>query len=582
MHARLRCGVVALLAAIATMLAPAAAHAAVHAAFYETSFPEAWSTPGATGTGYVPSIGQYDQSDPAVLASQLEAMEYAKLDAALAAWNGPGTASDTRVASLLDQSATTSVKVAVWYRAEEGADPATDAIATDLDQVATRFASQPSYLTIAGKPAVFVQTGPLDDCSVLQRWSAANTFGFHLVFRTIPGYAQCADQPDGWFGYSPNARTEHVPGFSYTISPGFWEPGATQALLDIPAWTDWADTVQQMVDSNEPLQLVSSWNDWVHGSSIESSPSWSHPNCALRPASCPGRLENRLHKQLPDKTVAAAGDIACDPEDADYNAGEGIANRCRQGHTAALIDTDYVFALGDNQYEMGTLGDYNVSYDSSWGRFKDITYPVIGNHEYESGGGGYFDYFGGRAGERGLGYYSVDVGEWHVVSLNSNCSQVDCAAEEAWLRADLDANRKREGDRKRCTLAMWHQPQFTDGGHTPDDDGSTAGFWDALVADGAEVVLNGHDHNYQRFAPMLSDGTADASGPREFIVGTGGKEHDTTTPKNSEAFDDQTFGVLKLTLRSDGYDWQFVPETGGTFTDSGSEQCHAPGAAPPG
>ena len=333
-----------------------------------------------------------------------------------------------------------------------------------------------------------------------------------------------------------------------------------------------------MVGSREPLQLVSSWNDWVRGSAIEPGSHIGLAGCT-QALSCPGRLLNRLSREIPAKTVAAAGDIACDPGDSSFNGGEGTATRCRQKHTAALIDTDYVFALGDLQYENATLSKFAASYGPTWGRFKDITFPTPGNHEYDTAGAAdYFTYFGARAGDPAQGWYSFDVGEWHVVSLNSNCSEIDCAAQEQWLRADLEANRIRTVDANRCTLAFWHHPHVTDGPDHSDEDGSTAPLWDALVADGAEVVLSGNDHNYQRFAPMLSDRTTHSSGLTQFIAGAGGKFVDPNGPGSKALVRNGTdFGVLKLTMRADGYDWRYVTESSSVPFDSGAAQCHGPG-----
>jgi hypothetical protein len=204
---------------------------------------------------------------------------------------------------------------------------------------------------------------------------------------------------------------------------------------------------------------------------------------------------------------------------------------------------------------------------------KSITYPVVGNHEYQTrGAAGHFDYFGARAGDRSRGYYSFDVGTWHVVALNSNCSQVGgCGAgspQEQWLRADLAANDAT------CTAVLWHHPRWSQGQY--DDDDRTAALYRAAYDAGADVLLVGHDHNYQRFARRAPDGSVDAArGIRQFVVGTGGKSH--YSPVSSETAlersDATSFGVLELRLRPTGYDWAFVPAAGGTFTDAGSSEC---------
>jgi len=246
--------------------------------------------------------------------------------------------------------------------------------------------------------------------------------------------------------------------------------------------------------------------------------------------------------------------------------------------TATLLDgiDGTVFNLGDNVYDSGTASEFANCYNPTWGRHKARTKPSPGNHEYgTAGAAGYFGYFGAAAGDPSKGYYSYNVGDWHVVVLNSNlsCAVVSCAPgspQEQWLRADLAANTKL------CTLAYWHHPRFNSGAeHGNDLDVSP--LWDALYQYNADVILNGHEHIYERFAPQNPSGGADnARGIREFIVGTGGRSHYTfgTIQPNSEVRNSNSYGVLKLTLSASGYSWQFVPVAGATFTDSGSGSCH--------
>lgn len=280
----------------------------------------------------------------------------------------------------------------------------------------------------------------------------------------------------------------------------------------------------------------------------------------------------------PYPVVAAAGDIACDPADPNFNGGNGTATACHMKATAdaiAGIGPDAVLLLGDNQYENGALAKYQASYDPAWGSFKAITYPSPGNHEYlTAGAAGYYGYFGAAAGDPAKGYYSFDLGGWHLIVLNSNCAAVGgCGAgspQEQWLAADLAAH---PGV---CTLATWHHPRFSSGPHG--NDAASQAFWTALYAAGADLVLNGHDHVYERFAPQDPAGAADpVLGIRQITVGTGGKNL-TGFPvirANSEVRNATTFGVLELTLYPDGYAWRFVPEAGGAFADSGLGWCHS-------
>jgi len=279
--------------------------------------------------------------------------------------------------------------------------------------------------------------------------------------------------------------------------------------------------------------------------------------------------------------IAASGDIACDPSDSAFNAGLGTPTRCRQGATSDLVTDESLSAvliLGDVQYADGTPEKFARSYDPSWGRVKDVTRPAIGNHEYWSAGAtGYFDYFNGAgnptgpAGDRSTGYYSYDIGAWHFVALNSNCSIVACAAgsaQEQWLRADLAANASA------CTLAYFHHPRWSSSKYGSST--AVAPLVQALYDDGADVMLTGHAHLYERFAPQAPDGTADpADGIRQFVVGTGGKslyDFGSTAP-NSGMRQNWAYGVLNMTLRPNGYDWSFVAAPGAPFTDVGTDVC---------
>ncbi|HSS52037.1 MAG TPA: metallophosphoesterase [Thermoanaerobaculia bacterium] len=284
-----------------------------------------------------------------------------------------------------------------------------------------------------------------------------------------------------------------------------------------------------------------------------------------------------------DPVIAAAGDIACDPLDTFYNGGLGTDTACRMRATSDLAlagGYDAVLLLGDNQYLDGALSKYVTVFGPTWGRLGSLLRPAPGNHEYETPGAtGYFDYFGAAAGKRTEGWYSYELGTWHVVVLNSNCADVGgCgpgSPQLRWLAADLAAHPRA------CTLAYWHHPRFSSGLHN--NDPLSDAFWRTLYAAGADLVLVGHDHDYERFAPQDPDGQADpAHGIREFVAGTGGREVRpfTTLRANSEVRNAQDLGILKLRLRSDGYDWQFLPVPGGTFTDAGSAGCHnAPDAA---
>ena len=259
-----------------------------------------------------------------------------------------------------------------------------------------------------------------------------------------------------------------------------------------------------------------------------------------------------------DPVVAIAGDIA----------GDGTGDSA----TAALLDSlqpTAVLTAGDNAYNEGSPAQYSEYYDPTWGRHKELTFPTPGNHEYlTEGASGYFRYFGSRAGDPAKGWYSYDLGSWHLISLNSELAHSASSEQVAWLRSDLAASGAK------CVLAYWHKPRFSAG--TYSDRSEFQPFWDVLYGGGAEIVVNGHDHNYQRFFPMTPGGARDdAHGIREFIVGTGGRSHyGLRADSRREAGDATTYGVLKLKLGQSGYEWMFVPEAGKTFRDSGSANCH--------
>lgn len=276
------------------------------------------------------------------------------------------------------------------------------------------------------------------------------------------------------------------------------------------------------------------------------------------------RLATSRSKEEQTAVLVGAGDVA------DCKKLDGAEA------TANLLDKipGTVFVAGDLAYPDGSKENFQC-YDKTWGRARSRTRPAPGNHEFHAAGATpYFDYFGVLAGDAKTGYYSYDLGTWHIIVINSECKDVGgCDAgspQERWLRADLSSHPVA------CTLAYWHKPLFSSGS-AHGNDLSVKPLWDALYDANADVVVNGHDHDYERFAPQTPDGApGPVRGIREFVVGTGGKGlRPFNSPKaNSEVRDATAFGVLKLTLKANGYDWQFIPEEGKTFTDSGSGTCH--------
>jgi acid phosphatase type 7 len=252
--------------------------------------------------------------------------------------------------------------------------------------------------------------------------------------------------------------------------------------------------------------------------------------------------------------------------------GAGDIAQCNSNaeDTARLLDTigGTVFTTGDNAYFHGNRENYRECYEPTWGRHKARTRPTPGNHEYESpGASAYFEYFGFNAGPPGRGYYSFDLGAWHAIALNSNIGVQRGSAQGAWLSDDLEAS-----SAFRCTIAYWHHPLFSSG---PNGDGaSMRDFWRMLYDAGVEIVLNGHDHLYERFEPQDPDGRPDpARGIRQFTVGSGGANlYGFATPRPNSQIRLSAYGVLKLTLSTDAYEWEFIPVSGPR--DSGSGRCH--------
>jgi acid phosphatase type 7 len=265
-----------------------------------------------------------------------------------------------------------------------------------------------------------------------------------------------------------------------------------------------------------------------------------------------------------DPVLVGAGDIA---------SCRSTGDEATAGLLAGIDGT--VATFGDHAYPKGTHANFAECYEPTWGQFKARTMPSPGNHEYETAGAsGYFDYFGTAAGDPDEGYYSYDLGSWHLVALNSNCGELRCgpgSPQGRWLEEDLAAN-----EEEACTIAYFHHPLFTSGTYRPGIE-RVERLWEILYAGGVDVVLNGHDHNYQRFAPQDPGGRADPeNGIRQFVVGTGGRSnYQISHPiANAEVYNDDTFGVLKLTLHPKRYDWEFIPVRGETFSDSGVARCH--------
>lgn len=560
----------------------------LRAAFYYDWYPESWSQNNFDPySNYQPSQGYYNSSDPAVIQKQIDAMEYGNISAGLVSWWGQQTPSDQRFPLLLQTAANTGFHWAVFYETGVKANLDATQMQSDLEYIHDHYAGNPSYLHINGRFVVFVYNSSKTGCAVTDQWKQADTVNAYLVLKVFSGYRSCTTQPDGWYQYSPSTAIDAQGSYSYTISPGYWKMGANPQLpRDLNQWNI---DIRTMVASNAQFQLISSFNQWGDGSAIESATAWAtssgygayldalhnngvgQPPVLLGSAATPTPIPIQPSAQATqastgggDPVLLAAGDISSCTSPGDF----ATARIIEQFPNATVI------TLGDNAYEQGTLQQFQDCYDPAWGQFKDRTHPAIGNHEYLTpGASGYFTYFDGAAGAPGKGYYSFNLGSWHLIALNSNCSDVGgCglnSPEVQWLKADLAANQAK------CTLAYWHHPRFSSGEHG--NQVQMATIWDVLYQEGADLVLSGHDHDYERFMPMDANGNPDSTtGIREFVVGTGGKNYYkfNAIEPTSQVHAADVFGVLKLTLHADSYDWQFLPQPGKTFTDSGTAMCH--------
>ena len=355
---------------------------------------------------------------------------------------------------------------------------------------------------------------------------------------------------------------------TYDTRPTLGSPVGAFGAVGQNAWVELDVTSAAVAGATLELGLSSAHTDGAYYDSREAgatapqlvitttmSPS---PTPTVPPTPSPGGI-----------VIAAVGDMVCAPTSA------VTSTTCRQLAVSSLINGDpsvqAFLALGDLQYPAGELANFQTAYEASYGRFKAKTKPAPGNHEYDTtNAAGYYAYFGSLAGDPTKGYYSADIGtSWHVVSLNSNCTFVSCAvgsAQEQWLRADLLASTRP------CTIAYWHHPRFVSSSRG--DNANTDPLWRAVADDGAELVLAGHEHVYERFATLNRNGAADANGVRSLVVGTGGASMGSfgTTHANS-LLRLRTFGVLKLTLLASSYSWQMIAENGSVL-DSGTGTCH--------
>ncbi len=445
----------------------------------------------------------------------------------------------------------------------QGAEQAgSDVVTTTLMPIADTYVDSSTPSTSYGKDTrLAVDASPVHQTLLRFKLSALSGPVSNARLRIHVKDVAGAQSPSGGTLAVVNNNGWTEAGTTYDNRPTSW--GATIASIGAVSRNTWVEIpVTSVVTTGKSITfgILSTDTDVAYYDSRQAS-SGVRPRLIVTTGTAPGSGEIR---------IATVGDTVC-------TAGSAVTTtQCRQLAVSDLIANDpsirYFLALGDLQYENGTSADFQSAYEASYGRFKSITVPTVGNHEYgTAGAAGYFNYFGAAAGDPTKGYFSYDIGDsWHVVNLNTNCGPVSCSASGAqmqWLRADLAENTKP------CVLATGHHPRFSSASGVGNDS-EMAPFWDALQQYGTDVLLVGHAHDYERFAPQLPNGTASASGIRQFVVGTGGRSlFSFTTPVANSVVRLSVFGIMKMGLGDGTYSWQFVDQNG-TVRDSGSATCH--------
>jgi hypothetical protein len=537
------------------------------ATFYYPWYPETW-TVGGKPVEYNPVLGKYSSDDLSVIDWHLHWLDYAGFEVVIASWFGPGTHSESsRIPTLLNRTIEQNRRFrwGLYYEPEGYGDPTTAQIQSHLNYAST-YTSHLAFARINGQPLIFVFGDAGDDadpCEMAARWEPLDA-RYYIVLKVGQGFASCPNQPDDWHQYAPATRQHVHEPHSYAVSPGFKKVDESSARLKRQL-NIFRTALRNMTASPARWHLVTTFNEWSEGSAIEPAVEFlNDPTC--RPAGftrCPGRYLQAVAVDgavgPPPVTAAVAGDIS-----AACSAGSPPANAMKTSDLLVGAGHAGVFAAGDNQYD-GGLTNFQNCYDPTWGRVKTITFPSPGNHD-SCPDSGYDEYFGARA--PGC-WYAFNIGFWRFISLDSNVPTN--TNQLAFLVAEL-ANSATRG----CVGVFWHHPRFSSGEHGNDSDLDT--IWRKLYNANVDLVINGHDHDYERFARQTPDAVRDdIHGIRELIVGTGGKSLRTfgTIKANSQVRFSDAFGVVKLTLLQHGYrsEWQSAAGEP-THTDVNTEDCH--------
>jgi hypothetical protein len=605
----------------------------IRAVFYYPWFPEAWNQQGYNPfTNYTPTLGNYDSGSVSVIQSHIRAMTYGNIQAAILSWWGQGSKTDQRVATILGAtpgSANPNFRWSLYYENESQGDPAVSQITNDLTYIRDHYSQSSSFLRVNGKFVVFVYADANDSCGMADRWVQANKglgSPAYLVLKVFSGYRTCASQPDSWHQYSPAVATDRQSGYSYAISPGFWKKGdAVRLARDLNTWTT---TVKAMVASGEKWQLVTTFNEWGEGTSVESAQEWAStsgygqyldvlhnngsgtllPTPTSQPTSQPTRTSTPLPtaqptvqptnqptsqptgQPTPTPTLPASSNDPIIFFTSDLVSGSSVdraqlvVNQIQKLMGQHPGTQMYVASSGDNEQESTpTLADYQAYFGSTYGVFvpQNIFKQVRGNHDVQDAGHGlaYAQYFGIYSHlNNGLTNYSYDLGSWHIIGLDQLSGSVNTTSLN-FLTSDLAAHSSTQ-----CQIVYWHVPTYSSGAAHGDSTGLKA-LNQAEYNAGVDIQLNGHDHDYQRFYPLNPSGQRDdAKGITTFVVGIGGQDgrsgSQTSVAQAASAVYLDAFpgghaiGVVMFTLHANSADFELYDANSGSVLDRGTIPCH--------
>ena len=613
----------------------------IRAAFLYPWFPEAWSQQGYDPfTNYTPSLGFYDSSSVSVIHNHISAMTYGNISAAILSWWGQGSRTDQRVAAILGAtpgSSNPSFRWTLYYENESLGNPGVSQIENDLLYIQSHYGSDPSFLRVNGKFVLFVYADAADSCGMADRWvQADNALGHpaYIVLKVFAGYRNCASQPDSWHQYSPAVATDEQRGFSYAISPGFWKKGEAPRLAR--NLTTWTSNVSSMVASGDPWQLVTTFNEWGEGTSVESAVEWAsasgfgqyldvlhdNGNGNPPPTATPTRTATPPNPSpTPTLTTTSPGPSSTPTQTptpqpgndpilfyvSDLVSGSSvdraqavvnlIQNLMRQHPGTQML----VASGGDNEQENNpSISNYQSYFGTTYGPFVDlgIFMQVRGNHDIQSegsytdfdgtvhgSGAAYWDYFGDNAhmanieGKK-LTDYSYDLGTWHIIGLDQLNGSVNSATLD-FLTADLAQH-----SNSTCQLVYWHVPTYSSGAAHGDSTGLKP-LNQAEYNAGVDIQLNGHDHDYQRFYPINPNGVRDdANGITTFIAGIGGQDgrsgsQESIAQAASAIYLDSfpggsghAIGVVMFVLHASSADYTLYDANNGSILDQGTVVCH--------